>query len=171
LRSLHQAHCKGLVLKLYKIQLFIIIIFKNPGFYLLTMKIIGFNLSKILCEKKDKGPEKLQINQNIDIKEVIKDKIPISQGEILIVKFNFTINYSEDFAKVEFEGSVIIAPEKEELKEFLKSWKDKKIPEELRMPLFNFIMAKCNIKALTLEDDLNLPPHLPLPRITPQNNQ
>lgn len=135
------------------------------------MKIIGFNLSKILAEKKEKGPERLQINQNIDIKDIIKDKIQISENEILIIKFAFTINYSEDFAKVEFEGSVIVSPEKNELKEFLKSWKDKKIPEELRMPLFNFIMSKCNIKALNLEDDLNLPPHIPLPRITPQNQQ
>lgn len=132
------------------------------------MKIIGFNLSKILAEKKEKTEGKIQINQNINIKEVIKDKIPISQNEILSVKFVFTVDYSEDFAKLEFEGNVLLLPEKEELKVFLKSWKDKKVPDEFRTPLFNFIMSKCNIKALNLEEELSLPHHIPLPRLNPE---
>jgi hypothetical protein len=136
------------------------------------MRIIGFNLSKIMVEKKVKLPEKLQINQNIDIKEVEKEKIPISNNEVLNIHFNFTINYSGDFAKLQFEGSVILIPEKDELKNFLKSWKDKKIPDDSRVPLFNFIMSKCNIKALNLEDELGIPIHVPLPRLDPnQNNQ
>ncbi|VVB78671.1 Uncharacterised protein [uncultured archaeon] len=129
------------------------------------MRIIGFNLSKIVAEKKEKSVEKVQINQNINIKDVIKEKIPISQGEALSVKFLFTIDYSEDFAKVEFGGNVLLLPEKDELKTFLKEWKDKKVPEEFRTPLFNFIMSKCNIKALNLEEELSLPHHVPMPRI------
>ena len=133
------------------------------------MKIIGFNLSKILAEKKEKVEGKIQINQNINIKEVTKDKIPISQNEILSVRFVFTVDYSEDFAKLEFEGNVLLLPEKEELKVFLKSWKDKKIPDDFKTPLFNFIMSRCNIKALNLEEELSLPHHISMPRINPGN--
>jgi hypothetical protein len=43
----------------------------------------------------------------------------------------------------------------------------KKIPDKMRVPIFNFIMSKCNIKALSLEDDLNLPYHIPMPRLEP----
>ncbi len=135
------------------------------------MKIIGFNLSKISAEKKEKSPEKLQINQNIDIQDIGKEKILISQNDILIVKFKFSIDYSENFAKVEFSGAVLIMPEKAELKEILNSWKDKKIQDNVRTPLFNFIMSKCNIKALNLEDELGLPFHMPMPRINPQAQQ
>ena len=61
-------------------------------------------------------------------------------------------------------------PEKEELKEFLKFWKENKLPEGHKIPLFNFIMSKCNIKALTLEDELALPYHITtLPRFVPEN--
>ncbi|MDP2926100.1 MAG: hypothetical protein Q8N99_07020 [Nanoarchaeota archaeon] len=132
------------------------------------MKIIGFNLSKVLAEKKEKAPERVQINQNIDIKNIVKEKIPISQNEILVLSFSFTISYSGDYAKIEFVGNILLMPEKDELKNFLKSWKDKKIPDEARPPLFNFIMNKCNIKALTLADDLGLPSHIPMPRIEPE---
>jgi hypothetical protein len=135
------------------------------------MQIIGFNLTKILIEKKENIPANMQINQNIDIKEVVKENIPISMDEALKMKFNFIINYQEDYAKVEFSGNLILLPTKEELKNFLKEWKDKKVPVELRMPLFNFIMNKCNIKALALEDELNLPFHVPLPKINPEKKK
>lgn len=135
------------------------------------MRIIGFNLSKISAERKEKIDSKLEISQNINIQEISKEKVPFSEDEVLKIKFNLFINYSNDFAKINFEGNLIILPDKNELKDFMKSWKDKKIPEESRIPLFNFIMNKCNIKALTLEDELNLPLHIPLPRINPQKKE
>ena len=134
------------------------------------MQIIGFNLSKILIERKDKLPQQMQISQNINIKEVSKEKIPFSGEEVIKMAFNFTISYPEDSAKLEFEGNIILLPDPEQFKTFLKEWKDKNIPENVRIPLFNFIMNKCNIKALSLEDELNLPYHLPLPRVNPETN-
>jgi hypothetical protein len=134
------------------------------------MKIIGFNLTKISGEKKEKQPEKLNITQNIDIIELKEDEISISDKKSLNIKFNFLISYSEDFAKMEFEGTVVILPQDKEIKDIMDSWKDKKLPEDFRIPLFNFIMNKCNVKALTLEDEMGLPIHLPLPRVTSQQD-
>jgi hypothetical protein len=136
------------------------------------MKIIGFNLSKVLIQKKEKFQGRIEINQNIDIKNISKDNIPITDEEVLNIEFAFQINYSNDMAKLEFEGALLSIPDKDELKEILKSWKDKKIPDKVRVPLFNFIMSKCNIKALSLEDDLNLPYHVPMPRLdTPKEGK
>jgi hypothetical protein len=132
------------------------------------MRIIGFNLSKVSVERKEKLEGKLEIKQNIDIKEVEKDKIPISNEEVFKIKFRFNVDYGNDFAKLELEGTVVLLPEKQEGKKFLTAWKDKQIPEEFRAPLFNFIMTKCNLKALTLEDELGLPLHLPMPKISPK---
>lgn len=129
------------------------------------MKIIAFNLTKILTQRKEKIEGKIEVNQNIDIKDIQKDSIPITDDEALNIKFSFNINYSNETAKLEFEGNLIALPEKNELKEIQKNWKDKKISDEIRVPLFNFIMSKCNIKALNLEDELNLPYHFPMPRI------
>jgi hypothetical protein len=137
------------------------------------MQIIGFNLTKILIERKEKSKSELKISQNIDIDEISKDKINISKEEVLKIKFTFNINYDPNFAKLEFKGTVVLLPQKEELKTITKEWKDKKLAQEFRMPLFNFIMNKCNIKALGLEDEMALPIHLQnlLPRIAPKQEQ
>lgn len=135
------------------------------------MQIIGFNLTKILVEREEKIEGKLEVKQNIDISDVSKEKIPFSEGEAIKIKFNFTVNYDPNFAKLNFEGYLILMVDKDELKNFLKSWKDKKLPEEAKVSLFNFIMGKCNIKALNLEDELSLPLHIPMPRINPNNKQ
>jgi hypothetical protein len=135
------------------------------------MKIIGFNLNKVSIEKKEKFEGKIEVNQNIDIKNVSKESIPITDEEVLKIDFIFNINYSNDIAKLEFTGNIMTIPDKDELKEMLKSWKDKKIPDNIRMPLFNFIMGKCNIKALSLEDELNLPYHIPMPRLEPPKDK
>ena len=129
------------------------------------MKIIGFNLTKILVEKEESQKANVSINQNINIKDISKEKISITDEEVIKIQFNLVIEYSDKFAKIEFEGSIIILPEKDELKQFLNSWKDKKIATEIRVPLFNFIMNKCNVKALYLEDEMSLPYHIPMPRI------
>lgn len=131
------------------------------------MQIIGFNLTKISAERKEKLEGKLEIKQNIGIDDISKEKIPISENEILKIKFNFGMDYSPDFAKLEFEGEVLLLPDKEEMKNFLKSWKKKQVPEQARVLLFNFIINKCNMKALNLEDELNIPLHVQMPRINP----
>ena len=129
------------------------------------MRIIGFNLTKISIQREEKPKDKLEINQNINIKDIKEEPIPISDDKALKMTFALSIEYSNDFAKIEFEGSVLILPDKDESKKFLDSWKDKKIPENVRVPLFNFIMNKCNIKALYLEDEMSLPYHVPMPKI------
>ena len=84
------------------------------------MQIIGFNLTKISIEKKEKIQEKLEIKQNINIDDVSKDKINISKEEILKITFTFNVDYSPDFAKLEFQGLLILLPEKEEFKKITK---------------------------------------------------
>ena len=132
------------------------------------MRIIGFNLSKVSIERKEKLEGKLEIKQNINIDEISKEKINIAKEEALKFEFTFSINYDPKFAEVEFKGHVLALPEKDEMKKILKEWKSKKIPEGIRVGLFNFIMAKCNIKALSLEDEMGLPTHVPMPKIGPK---
>lgn len=142
------------------------------------MKIIGFNLLKINVERKERiDDERLGVNQNINIKDVTSDRIMIGKEEAIKIKFNFLIDYygskkdsgSENEAKLDFEGLVIILPEKDEARQFIKSWKEKKLPEEFKIPIFNFIVGKCTIKALSFEDDFSLPLHFPMPQLQTGN--
>ena len=135
------------------------------------MQIIGFNLTKILVKRKEKNEGKLEVKQNINIDDVVKDNIPISKDDVLKIGFTFSVRYDPEFAKVELKGVVILLPEKDEIKDVLKSWKNKQVPERFKTHLFNFIMNKCNIKALNLEDELGLPLHVPMPKLTLKKEQ
>ena len=130
------------------------------------MRIIGFNLTKILAERQEEDGQGIRVDQNIDIKDIKEEKIPITNNKALKIKFTLTVTYSKDFGKIEFEGSIMTLPDEGEFKSIMDSWKDKKIPENMRLGIFNFIMVKCNIKALYLEDEMGMPLHVPMPRLT-----
>jgi len=43
--------------------------------------------------------------------------------------------------------------------------KDKKIPQEITANIINTVLIKSNIKTLALSQEVNLPPHLQMPRV------
>lgn len=133
------------------------------------MAVIGFNLTKILVERK--GPIKgaVKVNTKINVTDIKKEDITIAQGkDVMNFNFNFAIEYSSTsnnskVADISFEGKILYLVDPKDTKKILEDWKNKKIADEIRIPIFNTMLAKCNIKALVLEEDLGLPSHIPLP--------
>mgnify|MGYP001608513762 CR=1 FL=1 len=76
----------------------------------------------------------------------------------------------KDKNEISLEGFLLLSVSKDESKEFLKSWKNKEVPKDKVLPLYNFILKKCSIKALQLEEDLGLPLHVPFPQVRPGPN-
>lgn len=137
------------------------------------MKLVGFNFNKISIEKFSERPKDLKINTKMDISEIknVKSDILKTKEEILTVSFSYVIDYEPSFVKINFEGKVIIAVESKKAKGIIKEWKSKKISEDLQNPLFNIILTKSNIKALQLEEEMNLPHHIPLPSLSPKKTE
>ena len=137
------------------------------------MKLIGFNFNKISIEKKSDKKENLKINTNINIVDIseIKTNFFNSKEILLGVQFNYTIDYSPSIAKIFFEGNILLSIDPKEAKEILKEWKSKKLQDNFRNIVFNIVFRKCNIKALQLEDEMNLPLHLPMPIIKNQKDK
>ena len=132
------------------------------------MKVIGFNFTKINIERlKDtlEPSEQLKISTQIDVPELkdVKSDILKTKEEILAAKFVYGVNYDPGFAKVELEGKILMALDSKTAKEVLKQWKKKKMPDDFRILLFNVILKKSSLKALDLEEELNLPLHMPMP--------
>ena len=132
------------------------------------MKIIGFNFTKISSEKLKEPTElkeQLKISTQIDVPELteVKEHILKTKEELIGAKFVYGINYDPDFAKVELEGRILVSVEPKVAKEIFKQWKKKKMPEEFRLFLYNVILKKSSLKALYLEEELNLPLHMPMP--------
>ena len=142
------------------------------------MRVIGFNYTKISIEKLDKSPESvenLNIDTGIEISNIneVKQKILNTDEKLLDIDFEYNVRYKPEIALLDFKGKLILAADPKTTKEILKQWKDKKILPNVKIFLFNIIMKKSILKALNLEDELNLPLHLPLPSIktTPEETK
>ena len=131
------------------------------------MRLIGFNFTKISVEKKQTVTTQPKLKTAINVLEmkelpgdVFKAKdVPIE------IKFSYIIEYEPKIAELEFEGTLVILEDPKKAKEILKNWKDKELSEEFKSQVFNIILRKANIKAIQLEDELNLPIHFPLPSL------
>lgn len=132
-------------------------------------KIVGFNLSKVSIEREKGIKGKIEIKSNLNITDIKKENLEISkENEVLAFEFSFTINYEPKIAEIVFQGDVLLMVSPAESKEILKKWKKKEILDSIRLLLFNIILTKCNIRALQLEEELNLPTHIPLPKLSAQ---
>ena len=129
------------------------------------MRLIGFNFTKINMEKFSDRGKNLKISTKIDIPEIknIKPDFFKIKEEIIQIKFSYNINYNPDIAKIELAGDLLLAVDSKAVKDILKQWKDKEMSEDFRIDLFNIILRKSSLKALQLEDEMNLPAHISLP--------
>lgn len=137
------------------------------------MRVIGFNFDKISVEKLKDRTEKLNIKTNIDISEIkqIKSDILKTKEDLVQAKFSYTVKYEPGYANIDLKGTAILSLDEKQAKEVMKEWKKKQMPEGFRTVLFNVIMRKASLKSLHLEDELNLPLHLPLPTLNPQKEK
>ena len=131
-------------------------------------QIIGFNFTKMQVERAKELKGQITVNHNMDIKDVRKEPVNLSKDkDVLCFDFEFSLSYEPKHAKINFEGNVLVLAEPKESKEILKSWKKKEGADNIRLLVYNTILTKCSIKALELESDLNLPSHIPLPKLAP----
>ncbi|SRR3989344_1976602 len=137
---------------------------------LIKMPFIGFNFDRINAERNiedTKFSGNMSINHKMNIKDVIEDQVNLDKKQdVLRFDFEFLLNYEPKVGKVKIEGHLLYLEEPKKMKDIVKEWKkDKKLPPEIMQGLFNTILAKSNIKALQLTQDINLPPHIPMPKL------
>ena len=137
------------------------------------MRVIGFNFDKISVEKLKDKTEKLNIKTNIDVSEIsrIESDILKSKEDLIQAKFSYTVTYEPGYANIDLKGKALLSLEEKQAKEVLKEWKKKQMPEEFRVFLFNVIMRKASLRSIHLEDELNLPIHIPLPILNPKKEK
>ncbi len=145
------------------------------------MQIIGFNFTKISGERflNKLTPEiKKVLDFKFDDIEHEKSINFLKDSDVLKISFKHSLFYTpvdskdkgkkkneKKEAEISFEGNILISLSKKDLDEILLSWKKKQISNTLRIFLSNFILSKCTPKTLELQQELNLPSHLPLPRL------
>src|SRR3989344_5706939 len=134
------------------------------------MRVIGFNYTKISAERTVEPGKIEKVTQNLEFTSVDKDEIDlIKESSIIRVSFAFSLNYEPNKGKIQLEGTILLNTDSEKAKQILKNWKKKQIGEQLRVLLIKLVMNKCALKALNLEEELNLPPHIKLVQIRTEN--
>ena len=108
---------------------------------------------------------KIETSINLDSIEELKNESMKTKDDLLDIKFNYIISYSPKIAKIELAGKMVLAIDSKKGKEILKTWKDKKLDDDVRLALFNGILMKSNVKAIQLEDEMGLPLHFKLPSL------
>jgi hypothetical protein len=137
------------------------------------MPIIGYYYDKILMEKNKKVEQDLQVKNKVHITNVEESDLPFKEKNKSTLKFNFTFEllFEPKVGKIIFDGHILFMDEEKTIKDILKSYKkDKKLPQDLTLQVLNTILYKAHLKALDLGNELNLPAHLPIPKISPKAN-
>ena len=132
------------------------------------MRFIGFSFKYISIEKVKESKGNINVNTDMKIKDLKKSSSDLfKEKDTFLVEYEFNIEYQPNFANVLFKGNLIFlldGKEDEELvKGYLEGWKEKKLPEEFSRSILQIVFNKCNLKALQLEEYLNLPSHIPGP--------
>ena len=132
------------------------------------MAIIGFNFTKILVEKKAGLKGNVDIKNNVSVKSVESTDLSLGSTKKKALKFGFefTSEYKPDIGGILLTGDLLYLTEEDAQDEILKSWKkDKQVPKEVMAEILNSILMRCNVEALVLSRDVNLPPPIPLPKV------
>ncbi len=130
--------------------------------------IIGFSFKKIHIEKMNQPSGKIDIDNNAFITDVQESDFPIGkqkQKGITFI-FEFTSKYKPEIGELLFTGEVLYLGEPKANEEILKAWKkNKSMSKDIMAEVMDTVLIRCNIEALILSRDINLPPPVPLPKV------
>lgn len=132
------------------------------------MTIIGFNFKKINIEKFKAVNGKININNNVSIVNVEEKELSLgkSKEKGLNFTFEFKTAYEPKIGSINLTGEILSIGDAKKVEEVLASWKkDKKLPKEVMANVLNTALNRCNIQALILSQQINLPPPIPLPKV------
>lgn len=134
--------------------------------------ILNFLIDRIHVERKNNPKTNIEARNNLKITEIKEESLePLSKEKVLKFSFLYSVLYEPQIANLEISGSILYKNEEKKLKDILNLWtKEKKIDQNISSVIFNHILTKCNIRSLRLAQELNLPPHIPFPRIELKTN-
>ncbi|MBI4447670.1 hypothetical protein HY643_01700 [Candidatus Woesearchaeota archaeon] len=137
------------------------------------MGVIGFNFEKVNVEKTAKLISNMSIKTDLKVTSLEDEKVKVGQEtkDTLKINFEFSVDYSPNIGKMVLGGHLLYLDEPKKLKELQKKWEKKEnFPLDFIMPVLNEVVRKCNITSLFLSEEVGLPPHIKLPKLTPSSS-
>ena len=135
------------------------------------MPIIGLGFSSLEASKEDGQIDgEVKVNSMPAITNVKELTVPNLTKKALSIEFEFSTKYNPDFARIAINGSIMYMADSN--KPVLDEWKkNKRLPEKMSLEVLNYLFRRCLLKASLLAEDLQLPPPMPMPRISPKKDK
>ena len=133
------------------------------------MVMVGFNFTKLSVERITAPQGKIKISNHIAIKNVSEKDLSLGKTKEQGINFDFEFisRFNPGIGEIVLRGEILYMEPPEKITEIIKSWKkDKKLPDSVMTSILNNILVKCNIEALILSQTVNLPPPIPLPKVS-----
>lgn len=133
------------------------------------MPVIGISFNLVEAKRsKEIVKAEIKVNSTPTVKGVKEMNVPSLGGKkALNFDFEFLTKYDPEVAEIKMGGNIIYLSDKNAA--ILKQWKkEKRIPEDVSIEILNHLFRRCLIRVANIADDLQLPPPLPMPRVTPQ---
>lgn len=132
------------------------------------MVVVGFNFTKMNVERKKPIKGKVKITNNVSIKNVELQDLALGKEKQkgLRFTFEFVTKYMNDFGQISLTGEVVYLDSEKKVKDAAEKWKkSKSVQKDVMTQILNNILNKCNIQALILSQQINLPAPIPLPKV------
>ncbi|MGM5480814.1 MAG: hypothetical protein ACQESE_00220 [Nanobdellota archaeon] len=134
------------------------------------MAILNFGFTKINVEKHKKPTTQVNIQSGLNIKDVKESNVVRgSKQKAFSIIFSFETKYEPSVGAINLEGELLFLAEEGKATEIENTWKEKKsLPKDIALNIFNKILHHCNVEALILSKEINLPPPIQMPKIKDQ---
>ena len=137
---------------------------------------MGFHFTKVNIERKNsvKRDSKIEITNNFNITKITQEEPPVKgAGDLIKVEFDFNVDYAPKIGNIALTGNLIFLDNAKVIKTALDEWhKNKKLNQDLSDQIMRPALYRCNLKALTMSQEVNLPPHLPIiPKAVPRKGK
>lgn len=132
------------------------------------MTLIGFHFKKMMSEKTKAVTGQVNAKTNITVTNIKQAKLNMGNSKQAgaEISFQFTVEYDPSIGKTVLDGALVYMGSEEIVKKTIQEWeKDKKLGKDVVEEVYNHILFKCNIEALILAKDMQLPAHIQLPRV------
>lgn len=132
------------------------------------MPVVGLSFNKFAVDKKAAVKGKIEVSNNFVIKDVEKSPLAVgsSKQDALRFHFEFTAKYEPKIGEIMMGGILTFLEKSDKITEIAESWKKKKeIPKEIMSTVMNTIFSRCNVEAIILAREVNLPPPVSLPSV------
>jgi len=136
------------------------------------MALLNFNFNKILVEKLGKATKQINIKSGMNVIDVKPSKlVDGSNQQAFTISFKFETLYEPKMAQIILEGDLLYLADEKLAAEMNEAWeKNKSLPKEVALIVFNKILHNCNVEALILSREVGLPAPIQLPKIKAETN-